>query len=318
MIAVTGPLFSIVVPTFRRRAALERCLASLAALDYPRSDFEVVVVDDGSPQPPRDIVARFGPGLDVRLVEQAHAGPATARDHGAQHARGQFLVFTDDDCTLATDFLQVLERECIAGGTVALGGRTVNALDNVYAQATQSLIDYLYDYFNRTAVETRFFASNNLAVPRRTFFEVGGFDTSFPFAAAEDRDLCERWCAAGHALRYVDDLVVHHRHEMTLAGFWRQHCTYGRGAAHLLGARKRQARHTRRFQPLRFYVDLLLHPVRHHAGWRTPAVAALTVLSQVAYAAGFALEIALAGRAAPEAPRAHREPSALPTSGSAT
>lgn len=322
MIALTGPLFSIVIPTYQRRASLERCLESLAALEYSRAGFEVVVVDDGSPEPPRDVIARFGSRLDVRLVEQPHAGPATARDHGAQQARGEFLVFTDDDCAPTASFLQVLEREFLAGGTVALGGRTVNALDNVYAQTTQSLIDYLYEYFNRNASNARFFASNNLAMPRRTFFEIGGFDTSFPFAAAEDRDLCERWHAAGHALRYVDDMVVHHRHQMTLGGFWRQHCTYGRGAAHLLDARKRQARQGSKFQPAAFYVELLLHPMRQRFGWRTPAVAALTLLSQVAYATGFALELVLArgqvaarSRRQPDAPPV---PPTRPTSGSAT
>src|SRR5204863_3960920 len=96
-LAVT-PRSTIVVPTHERPAALAACLESLVALDYPREDFEVVVVDDGGRTPLEPLLDPVRNRLDVRLVRQERAGPAAARNAGAEHAQGDLLLFTDDDC----------------------------------------------------------------------------------------------------------------------------------------------------------------------------------------------------------------------------
>ena len=89
-----GPDYSIVVPTYRRRDSLARCLQAIEALWFPLERFEVVIVDDGSPNPPADLVASLDRSLQARLVVAPHAGPATARNTGARLARGRYLVFT--------------------------------------------------------------------------------------------------------------------------------------------------------------------------------------------------------------------------------
>jgi len=68
----------------------------------------VIVVDDGSEMPLEAVVAAFHDQLDVTLLTEPHAGPATARNTGAVRAKGEFLAFTDDDCTPASDWLQTL------------------------------------------------------------------------------------------------------------------------------------------------------------------------------------------------------------------
>src|SRR5690349_8782081 len=92
------PVVSIIIPTYNRPAPLEQCLKALSQLDYPRDRFEVVVVDDGSTISPAGIVEGFCSRLDIRMLRQANAGPAAARNLGAQEAKGQILAFTDDDC----------------------------------------------------------------------------------------------------------------------------------------------------------------------------------------------------------------------------
>ena len=74
------PTFSVVVPTYQRPASLARCLDALGAQTIERDRFEVIVVDDGSADSPREVVARAAASIDVRLIEQANAGPATARN----------------------------------------------------------------------------------------------------------------------------------------------------------------------------------------------------------------------------------------------
>lgn len=289
--------YSIVVPTYQRRASLARCLAAIQALDFPRDRFELVVVDDGSPTPPTDLLASLDKSITAHLVSADHGGPAAARNAGARVARGRYLVFTDDDCAPHRDWLRAIDR-CLAGSdrAVALGGQTVNILvDNPYAAASQGIVDFLYDYFGAHSVPHRFFTSNNLVMARDAFIEIGGFDERFHLAAAEDRDLCERWKAGGGELRYAADVVVDHAHALNFARFNRQHFNYGRGAFDLHRSRARRGNGSLRLEPGSFYVGLITYPLRHSAGWRRVPLAMLHFWSQVAYAAGYFFERARRG-----------------------
>src|SRR5581483_8385630 len=93
------------------------------------------------------------------------------------------------------------------------------------------------------------------------FRALGGFDASFPMAAAEDRELCERWQSRGGCLVYADEAVVYHAHRLTLARYARQHFGYGRGAVHLHRARHKQGESQPRLEPMRFYRDLVHYPI---------------------------------------------------------
>src|SRR5215207_3783671 len=125
---MTQPTFSVIVPTFQRAASLERCLEALGAQRIERDRFEVIVVDDGSAEPPRAIVRRAAGALDVRLIEQGNAGPASARNAGAGAARGAYVVFTDDDCRPDPGWLHALDAMIARYPGCAIGGRVVNAL----------------------------------------------------------------------------------------------------------------------------------------------------------------------------------------------
>jgi glycosyltransferase involved in cell wall biosynthesis len=291
------PEFSIVIPTFNRQARLNQCLTAIAALEYPRDRFEVIVVDDGSPQPAEEIVGRFRDHLDIRYLRRPHEGPAAARNAGARIARGDYLAFTDDDCAPSPGWLRAF-AEALRGGTdCALGGRTLNALpENTFSQASQHLILYLYEYFNVDPHSAKFFASNNFAVLRTRFLAVGGFDPSFARAAAEDRELCDRWVGGRGQLVYVADAVVYHAHRLGFATFLRQHFSYGRGAFHFHRVRAARLRAPHTLEPISFYVGILHFPFRLERRWPAARIALLLVLSQAANAAGYAWEKLIEGR----------------------
>ena len=283
------PSFSIVIPTYGRPGPLATCLASLTRLDYPRDRFEVIVVDDGSPVPLEAAVAPVRHRLDITLHRQANAGPASARNTGASLARGAFLAFTDDDCTPAPGWLACLAERFRATPRAMIGGRTVNALShNPFAEASQALISYLSAYENAQPGGIGFVASNNIALPRELFGNVGGFDASYPRAAGEDRAFCDAWRAVGHPILYAPEAVVHHRHDLSLRTFWRQHAGYGRGAFQVRQARSRAAGQGLTFEPGSFYLGLLRYPFSEHDGVATATAQALILLlSQVATGVGF-------------------------------
>ena len=299
------PTFSIVVPTFNRPARLAECLRALAGLDYPRSRFEVIVVDDGGARPAGPVAAPFGRRLELTIIRQARSGPAAARNAGVTRAGGRYLAFTDDDCRPDRRWLAAFGARLVHRPEAVLGGRTLNALpDNSFSSASQLLCDYLYGYYNRDPDRARFFTSNNLALAAERFDEIGGFDAAFVLPAAEDRDFCDRLASAGVSLVYTPEAMVHHGHELSLGTFLRQHFTYGRGACRFREIRERRGRRVR-LEPPSFYLDLVREPFADERGGRALSLAALLVVAQAANAAGFARETAgaAAGRAKLGAPQ---------------
>jgi GT2 family glycosyltransferase len=283
--------FSVVIPTYARPRQLAACLASLAGLDYDRASFEVVVVDDGSPTPLNEIVAAFTGSLNITLLRQDNAGPAAARNAGATRAKGNHLVFVDDDCAPAAEYLRMLAARFAVEPDCAIGGRTINALtENVWSSASQMLVDYLYSYYNADPHHARFLTSNNMAVPTHIFRELNGFDTGFRLAASEDRDLCDRLVHRGYRIIHAPEAIVYHSHAMMLGQYWRQHFTYGRGAANFHQEHSDRTAAAARFEPVSFYLNLLRFPFSQQS--KSPAIilAALMLLSQAATVLGYLRE----------------------------
>jgi glycosyltransferase involved in cell wall biosynthesis len=288
-------LFSIIIPTYNRPERLQACLESLSRLDYPRDRFEVIIVDDGSSMSLAEIVAPFQAQFAIELIRQANAGPAAARNHGSERARGQFLAFTDDDCQPDPNWLTALARGFTEFPDALLGGHTVNQLTaNIYAAASQLLLDYIYAYYNTDPDRARFFASNNFALAATQFDALGRFDTTFPLAAAEDREFCDRCVDRNYQLVYIPAAKVNHAHHLNFRSFWRQHFNYGRGAFHFHQIRADKNLARMKVEPRSFYVQLLTYPLRHNSvGWGL-VLASLFFVSQVANVAGFGWERATA------------------------
>jgi len=282
------PFFSVIVPTYERPQKLEACLDSLSNLDYPNDLFEVIIIDDGSATPPEHIVTEYSRKIRVRLIVQPHAGPAAARNAGAAEARGELLAFTDSDCATEKDWLTAMAAAFRKTPDAIIGGHTMNRLtDNIYSTASQLIIDYLYSYYNAEKNRARFLASNNIAVSAEIFHDVGGFDQSFSLAAAEDRELCDRWLFHGYQLVYAPEAIVYHAHSMNLCSFWRQHYNYGTGAFRFHKARKKRTKEKITIEPLLFYINLLRYPFSQVKGLKTVPLVTLMGISQIVNAMGF-------------------------------
>ena len=287
-----APIFSIVIPTYNRPAQLAACLQACGRLDYPRDCFEVIVVDDGGISSLDEVVARFDGVLKLRLLRQENAGPAAARNRGASKAGGEFLAFTDDDCSPDPKWLEALAAQFVASPDCAVGGQTLNALtDNLYSTASQHLISYLFSYYNAVPHAARFFPSNNLAFPTRQFRGIGGFDVTYPRAAAEDRELCDRWLHHGYRMIYAAEAVVSHSHDLTFRTFLGQHFRYGRGAFCFHQIRARRGQHRFKVEPPSFYFNMLRYPFVNAKGVEALVLMLLLAVTQVVNAAGFLWEL---------------------------
>jgi glycosyltransferase involved in cell wall biosynthesis len=327
------PLVSIVIPTFARTARLRQCLDACSRLQVD-APFEVIVVDDGSPDSVAPVIEDMRDRLCVALVTQARRGPGLARNAGAAIARGRYLAFLDDDCRPAVDWLAVLVRELDRDPARLVGGRVENELTaNRYSEASEWIGQFVYRYNQRPTAHEPFFTTNNIALSADLFRTVGGFTAAIPSGTAEDKDFCDRWRASGLSLAHAPAALVYHAHDLGFRRFVRQHFNYGRGIlAFRLLRRSRAGRvvspHAagvnasatpcadvrRRLptagtdragmpllpEPLSFYAELVVSPIRTlgwRRGWR---LAGLLLVSQAATLAGAARE-ALRWRALAEA-----------------
>lgn len=276
-----SPVLSIIIATRHRPGQLRRCLESLTGQTYPREMWELIIVHDGKDDPSEDVVASFETRLPIRSFRREHAGCGLARNTGAAEAVGEHLIFTDDDCVLPPDWLSRYDATIRRDPSRMIAGASVNGLtSNRYARATQAITDFLLHHANSDPEGDMLALGNNMCVPRRRFHEMQGFSARYYRTAAEDRDLCARWLAAGGRIVFDPGIVVLHAHDLTLRSFLRQHYNYGRGA--LLFHRMQAERHQRAFRMERigFYVELLSHPT-------AADVRLLLVLSQVAHTVGF-------------------------------
>lgn len=287
--ATTAVEFSVIIATFERPDELRRCVRAIGELVYPRDRFEVIVVNDGGRVHDAAQLKNLAGDVDFRIMTTVNTGPGAARNAGAAVARGQFLTFMDDDCVPSPDWLQRLSAAMDRSHEAMVGGRTVNILKhNLFSQASQTLVDYVYAYYNeRGAKRNEFFASNNMILARKAFHALGGFDESF--RTSEDRELCKRWGAGGGRFDYVPDIVIGHAHRLGPLSFLRQHFGYGRGALPYWRKSGANGVHGIRVEPFSFYLGMLSCAFKRRERY-APIISGLILISQISNACGFAYE----------------------------
>lgn|GEM_PF-1361043 len=220
--------FSIVIPTYNRPQALAACLATVRDIHYPTEKYEVIVVNDGSSVSYEAVQELFP---DVRWVNVQNGGPGIARNVAVQQASGRYIAFTDDDCYLHPDWLKELSNTFQVYSSALVGGSTPPHPDtSFYDRASQFITSIVYRHYNRRPERSKFFASNNLAICRELFLELGGFPTCHTKNAAEDRSLCNLALSRGGRLVWNREAIIFHRPELTFRTFCKMYFRYGRGA----------------------------------------------------------------------------------------
>ncbi len=197
---------SVVVPTHDRPEYLARCLAALAEQTLPASEYEVIVVDDGSSPPVADRFAGAAASR-VKLVRRPVAGgPAAARNEGIKIAQGAVLAFTDDDCRPERGWLEAGCRAVEEGLDIATG-RTV---PEPREQEAAGPFWYTMDV---PGPDPRY-STCNCFYRASVVRSAGGFrdlfDSPAGYHLGEDTDLAWRAIEAGARGGFARDAVVYH------------------------------------------------------------------------------------------------------------
>jgi glycosyltransferase involved in cell wall biosynthesis len=228
----TGLTFSVVIPTFNRMQTLRQTLGAVTAQTL--SAAEIIVVDDGSTDDTGTQITREFP--TARYLPQTNAGPATARNRGIGAACGNVIAFTDDDCLPPSNWLERLadgftrHPEVTGVGGSLLAASEVRAT-NLLARYEAYIVRDLYRARDEEIVagfDCPAGGTNNMAYRRDALQAMNGFDTSFPYPAAEDADLKWRLARSGARFLYMP-VTVTHLQSYTWEAFRQQQFVRGKG-----------------------------------------------------------------------------------------
>lgn len=214
-----APELCVIVPTYGRPDAIAALLERLAAQTLAPERFEVIAVDDGTPEP-----IAIDPGAHrfaFRLLRQENAGPGAARNRALEHSRAPLLLILNDDAVPAPDLLEKhLEIHATAPERVAVLGSfhfSEEALRSPFVRLLEGS-DLLFAFPSLRHGELHdwtFFWTCNLSLPAAALREVGGFDESFRRALKEDVELGYRLEQRGWRVLYREDARAWHDHAIT-------------------------------------------------------------------------------------------------------
>ncbi len=222
--AANVPRYSVIVPAHNAADTLGACLAALRDQSLPIGAYEVIVVDDGSTDHTAAVAGQF----PVVLLQQAHAGPAAARNLGARAARGQYLLFTDADCAPARDWIAEIVRPLEEDPAVAAAkGACRTAQSNLIARFSQAELEVKYAHL-RGQRSIDFVDTYAAAFRRDAFWQAGGFDPTFPAASNEDTQLSFDLASRGWRLVFTERAVVQHQQPASLWRYLQRKWRHGR------------------------------------------------------------------------------------------
>jgi GT2 family glycosyltransferase len=209
---------SIIIPVHGRAGLTRQCIDAILA-EPPRAGFDVIVVDDASPDDTADVLKAYGSA--VRVVERReNGGFAKACNDGAATAHGDYLVFLNNDTIPVAGWLDALvavadaePRIGVVGSRLLFPNDTVQHAGVVVCQDGNPRHIYAGFPANHPAVKKsrRFQAvtAASMLVRRDAFVRAGGFDPAFR-NCLEDTDLCMRLGELGYEVHYCPDSIVYH------------------------------------------------------------------------------------------------------------
>jgi GT2 family glycosyltransferase len=224
-------LLSIVIPSYNRRASLERLLLALERQTVPPEQFEVLVVDDGSTDGTFDRIRQLRTAYTLRVLQQPNAGPAGARNRGVREARADLVLFLDDDVVPVDDLIaQHLGRQQGEADAVVIGPMVPPPgwQRPAWIRWEEDMLEGVYRALRagEYPCTPRQFYTANASLRRSRFLAAGGFDPAY--RRAEDVELAYRLRNAGAVFVFLPQAAVHHYASRTFGAWSRTPYQYGR------------------------------------------------------------------------------------------
>lgn len=221
--------YSIIVPVFNRPDEVDELLQSLVGQTL--KDCEVVIVEDGSEKPCKDVCDKYAGKIDLKYFMKKNSGPGQSRNYGAERANGEYLIVLDSDVVLPEDYLKAVDDELNREPSDAFGGP--DCAHDSFTE-TQKAISYSMTSFFTTGgirggkkkLDKFYPRSFNMGIRRDVYMRLGGFSK---MRFGEDIDFSIRIFKAGCKCRLFPEAWVWHKRRTDMRKFFRQ--VYNSGIA---------------------------------------------------------------------------------------
>lgn len=215
--------YSFVIPVYNRPDEVDELLESLT--HQTLTDFEVIIVEDGSSIPCRHMVEKYTELLPIRYYEKPNSGPGQTRNYGVERSTGEYVIILDSDCILPPGYLQAVEDELQRKLADAFGGP-----DRAHESFTpvQKAINYAMTSFFTTGgirggskkkLDKFYPRSFNMGIRRDVYLHLGGFSK---MRFGEDIDFSIRIFKGGYRCRLFPEAWVWHKRRTDLKKFFKQ------------------------------------------------------------------------------------------------
>ena len=223
--------YSFIIPVYNRPDEVDELLQSMTRQTL--TDFEVIVVEDGSVHDCKNVCDSYAGRLDLHYHMKENSGPGQSRNYGAERARGEYLIILDSDVVLPDGYLQSVDDELKARPADAFGGPDCA---HPSFTPTQKAISYSMTSFFTTGgirggkkkMDKFYPRSFNMGIRRDVYMALGGFSR---MRFGEDIDFSIRIFKAGHACRLFPGAWVWHKRRTDFRKFFRQ--VYNSGIARI-------------------------------------------------------------------------------------
>jgi glycosyltransferase involved in cell wall biosynthesis len=231
------PQISVVIPTYQRASLLERSLVSLTAQTLPRSEFEVVVIDDGSSDGTADVCKRLSDDLDLHYFRIENSGPSAAKNLGLFASQAPLTLFFDDDDLADPSLLEThieahrahpQENLAVLGYTTWGPELDVTPLMEYVTEIGQLLFSYR-NIENGAMLDYTYFWAGRISCKRAFVAQHGVFDQGFHAPGIEDIELGFRLAKHGLKVLYVRAAQSFMVRAVTFDEFARRCVNRGRG-----------------------------------------------------------------------------------------
>ena len=223
--------YSIVVPVFNRPDEVDELLDSLTRQSL--KNFEVVIVEDGSKKPCKDVCDKYADILDLHYYFKDNSGPGQSRNYGVERAQGDYVLILDSDVVLPEGYLQAIEDELQGDPAEAFGGP--DAAHPSFTPVQKAISYSMTSFFTTGGIRggkaklDKFYPrSFNMGIRRDVYQQLGGFSK---MRFGEDIDFSYRIVEAGFRPRLFPEAWVWHKRRTDFRKFFRQ--VYNSGIARI-------------------------------------------------------------------------------------
>ena len=230
-----GIFVSIVIPTYNNACSLRKAVESLCVQTYPKNNYEIIVVDDGSTDNTAQCIEELKNNypLNLQYFSQDNKGPSAARNLGIKHARGDIVAFIDSDCIAADNWIEEIIRFYDNDKVAGVGGK-IEAVPTALTASRYCAYIRMHEKPKIDKTGVAYLITGNASFIKSALKRAGGFDERYNFPGGEELDLCYRLKRCKYSFRFNSKAIVYNSHKQGLKALLKSYFNYGKGDSFLI------------------------------------------------------------------------------------